>query len=97
MRAMTSVLPESQRVDLLLAEKADRLSGEDLLRISEVADQAGAAIHISYRSWQILIGVPAMRQQEVLSSLRELGYNSDTVRVKRKYDPGFRLEIGERR
>jgi dissimilatory sulfite reductase (desulfoviridin) alpha/beta subunit len=96
-RQMTKILPDVQRVDLLLAEKADRLSGEELLRITEVADQAGAAIHISLRSWQILIGVPAMRQQEVLANLRDMGYDSDSVRIAGEYDPGFTLEIGEKR
>ncbi|GEM_PF-2000008 len=80
-----------KRVNLLLMKGADRLTGEDLFRITEVAEQAGAAIYVSLPSWQILLAAPVMQQQEISEKLRERGY--DSVKVTRKLDQGSALKL----
>jgi hypothetical protein len=62
------------RVHLALQEGADSLTGDDLLKISEIAERAGAVLHISKGSWQIFIGVPAERKREVEVDLQALGH-----------------------
>lgn len=90
LRQMRS-LSNFKRVNLLLMKGADRLTGEDLFRITEVAEQSGAVIYVSLPSWQILLAAPPMQQQQVLEKLRERGY--DSVKVTRKLDQGVALRL----
>lgn len=80
-----------RKVNLLLMKGADRLTGEDLVRIAQVAETAGAAIYISIPSWQVLLGVPGNRQGEVLEALRKRGY--DSIKVARKLEQGSALQL----
>jgi hypothetical protein len=80
-----------RKVNLLLMKGADRLTGEDLVRIAQVAEEAGAVIYISIPSWQVLLGVPGGQQEQVLEDLRERGY--DSVKVARKLEQGSALEL----
>jgi hypothetical protein len=83
-----------KKVNLLLMKGADRLTGEDLVQITQVAEQAGAAIYISIPSWQVLMGVPGVQHQQVLETLRKRGY--DSVKVTRKLDGGSTLQLSGR-
>ena len=80
-----------RKVNLLLMKGADRLTGEDLVRIAQVAEEAGAVIYISIPSWQVLLGVPGDHRKQVLESLRDRGY--DSVKVARKLEPGSALQL----
>ena len=84
-----------KKVNLVLMKGADRLTGDDLVRITKVAEEAGASLYISVPSWQVFLGVPVTQQQQVLIKLRERGY--DSVRVTRKVDHGFPLQLSEDR
>ncbi|WDT75531.1 MAG: hypothetical protein MPW16_19960 [Candidatus Manganitrophus sp.] len=84
-----------KKVNLVLMKGADRLTGDDLVRITKVAEEAGATLYISVPSWQVFLGVPVTQQQQVLIKLRERGY--DSVRVTRKVDHGFPLQLSEDR
>jgi len=86
---MSQATVVSKRVSLVLKERADRFTGDDLLRISEAAGQAGAVLHISLRSWQVFVGVPSMSQDKLMEALREMGY--DSIRVVEKLNQGFTL------
>jgi hypothetical protein len=66
----------TKRFHLVLQKRADRLTGDDLLKITEVAEEAGAAIHISNASWQVLVGVPDCNGEEVLRRLHLMGFTS---------------------
>lgn len=79
-----------KKVNLVLMKGADRLTGDDLVQITKIAEAAGATLYISVPSWQIFLGVPVTQQQHVLQSLREKGY--DSVKVTRKVDHGFPLQ-----
>jgi len=80
-----------RKVNLLLMKGADRLTGEDLVRIAQVAEGAGAVIYISIPSWQVLLGVPGGQQEQVLKALRERGF--DSVKVTRKLEEGSALQL----
>ena len=80
-----------KKVNLLLMKGADRLTGGDLFRITEVAEQAGAVIYVSIPSWQVLLAVPVTQQQRVLENLRERGY--DSIKVTRKLTQGSALQL----
>lgn len=82
-----------KKVNLVLMKGADRLTGDDLVRITKVAEEAGASLYISVPSWQVFLGVPVTQQQQVLIKLRERGY--DSVRVTRKVDHGFPLQLSD--
>lgn len=82
-----------KKVNLVLMKGADRLTGDDLVRITKVAEEAGATLYISVPSWQVFLGVPVTQQQQVLIKLRERGY--DSVRVTRKVDHGFPLQLSD--
>lgn len=80
-----------RKVNLLLMKGADRLTGEELVRIAQVAEEAGAVIYISIPSWQVLLGVPEDHRKQVLESLRDQGY--DSVKITRKLEPGSALQL----
>lgn len=65
------------RVHLVLEDTAHHLTGQDLLKIAQIAEQAHAAVHISYRSWQVLVGVPECSYELVAEHLRTMGYECD--------------------
>jgi hypothetical protein len=66
-----------RRVHLILEDTAHHLTSQDLLRITQIAEQAQAAVHISYGSWQVLIGVPEIHHQDISEALRDIGYECD--------------------
>lgn len=80
-----------RKVNLALMKGADRLTGEELVRITELAEPAGAVIYISIPSWQDLLAVPVTQQQQVVGNLRDRGY--DSVRVTRKLDQRAILQL----
>jgi hypothetical protein len=63
-----------RRVNLILKDSAHGLTSQDLLKISQVAEQAHAAVHISYGSWQVLVGVPESSYELVVEYLQVMGY-----------------------
>lgn len=67
------------RVHLVLEDTAHHLTGQDLLKIAQIAEQAHAAVHISYRSWQVLVGVPEYSYELVAEHLRTMGYECDIL------------------
>ena len=68
-----------ERVHLVLEDTAHHLTGQDLLKIAQIAEQAHAAVHISYRSWQVLVGVPECSYEWVAEHLRTMGYECDIL------------------
>ncbi len=80
-----------KKINLVLMKGADKLTGNDLVRIAQVAEQAGAVIYVSLPSWQVLLAVPVMQQQQVSESLHERGY--DSARVTRKLDRDSTLQL----
>jgi hypothetical protein len=62
---------------LVLKDSAHRLTGEDLLRITEIAEQAHAAVHISNGPWQMLLGVPPTFHQSVAEALQAMDPECD--------------------
>jgi hypothetical protein len=66
-----------QRVNLVLEDSAHCLTSQDVLKIAEIAEQARAVVHISYGSWQVLVGIPRGYHQLVQETLRAMGYESD--------------------
>jgi hypothetical protein len=65
----------SQRiVNLVLRDTAHSLTGHDLLKITEMAEQAHAVVHVSYGSWQVLVGVPECSYDLIAADLQAMGY-----------------------
>lgn len=73
-----SLLAE-ERVHLVLEDTAHHLTGQDLLKIAQIAEQGHAAVHISYGSWQVLVGVPARSHELVAEVLRTMGYECNIL------------------
>ena len=74
---MRTVIPDkvSQRiVNLVLMDTARSLTGHDLLKITEMAEQAHAVVHVSYGSWQVLVGVPECSYDLIAADLQAMGY-----------------------
>jgi len=68
-----------KRVDLILTAGGGRVSGQDLLRITEIAEKERALCHISDGPRQILIGIPKEAQRPVRQSLRAIGWNCEIL------------------
>jgi hypothetical protein len=72
---MASTSEATERtVHFVLQDLADRLSGENLARIIQLSHQSEAIVHVSYDSWQVLIGVPERNSQSLEAELSSLGY-----------------------
>jgi dissimilatory sulfite reductase (desulfoviridin) alpha/beta subunit len=87
-------LTNSGRVHLVLKASADQLTGQDLLRITEIAEQGNAEVHISHGTWQVLVGVPKDSQHDVTRALREIGYECDIHQNEFSELPHFLLRKG---
>jgi hypothetical protein len=61
-------------VHFVLKDSADRLRGEGLARIIELAHKAEAVVHVSLDSWQVLIGVPERNSSNLEAELFSMGY-----------------------
>jgi len=61
-------------IHFVLQDSADRLKGEELVRIIELAHQAEAIVHLSHASWQILIGVPERNCRRLEQELSSMGF-----------------------
>jgi len=61
-------------VHFVLKDSADRLRGEGLARIIDLAHKAEAVVHVSFDSWQVLIGVPARNSPSLEAELSSMGY-----------------------
>jgi len=72
----TETTPFSSKIrfNIALTTTSVDLSCEELLRISEVAEKAKAAVHISHRSWQVFLGVPIQSLRFLGAMLRNMGY-----------------------
>jgi hypothetical protein len=66
-----------RRVYLILGSTARHLTCQDLLRITEIAEQGHAAVQISYGAWQVLLNVPEIYYGMVAEALRGIGYECD--------------------
>jgi len=72
---MTSTSEATERtVHFVLKNLGDRLTGDDMVRIMELSHQAEAIVHLSYDSWQVLIGVPERNSQNLEAKLSSIGY-----------------------
>lgn len=72
---MASTSEAIQRaVHFVIKGSADRLRGESLSRIIELAHKSGAVVHLSLDSWQVLIGVPERNRPNLESELFLMGY-----------------------
>lgn len=71
--ATTSEATE-RAVHFVLQESQNRLKGEHLLQIIELSHQAEAIVHLSYDSWQVLIGVPERNCHSLEAQLSLMGY-----------------------
>lgn len=74
MSASVKELTYPKEVDIHLKSTAAHLTGQDLLRITKLAEQAQAAVHISHGDWQVFLRVPEPRSRGVLENLRDMGY-----------------------
>jgi hypothetical protein len=61
-------------VHFVLKDPADRLRSEDLAKIIDLAHKAEAVVHLSFDSWQVLIGVPERNSRSLESVLSSMGY-----------------------
>jgi hypothetical protein len=61
-------------IHFVLKGSADRLRGEGLARIIELAHKAEAVVHVSFDSWQVLIGVPERNSPNLEAELSSMGY-----------------------
>lgn len=84
-----------EKVNVVLIEKANQLTGGDLVRITEMAKEAGAAIHVSVQTWQIVLIVPTMQLKQLSENLFGMGYHA--VKVNRALDQGFALQTSEKK
>jgi len=73
MMASTSETIE-RAVHFVLKDSTDRIRGEGLARIIELAHKAGAVVHVSFDSWQVLIGVPERNGPSLEAELSSMGY-----------------------
>ncbi|HEY4485758.1 MAG TPA: hypothetical protein VI702_05515, partial [Nitrospiria bacterium] len=48
--------------------------GRDLVRIIEIARDAGAVVHVTCASWQVLVGVPEINFRKMEKALASVGY-----------------------
>jgi hypothetical protein len=72
---MASTSEATERtVHFVLQDLADRLSGENLARIIQLSHQAEAIVHVSYDSWQVLVGVPERNSRSLEAELSSMGY-----------------------
>jgi hypothetical protein len=71
---MTTVEKLEERVLFLLKDSAEMLRTEDLTRIIEATRRAGAVVHVSSVSFQVLIGVPEKNGRRVEETLESMGY-----------------------
>ncbi len=65
-----------RRIYLVLEDTAQHLTGQDLLRIIEAAEQAHAIVKIRYGSWQVLVCVPELKHQKAERALQAMGYEA---------------------
>ena len=93
---MRAVIPDkvSQRiVNLVLMDTARSLTGHDLLKITEMAEQAHAVVHVSYGSWQVLVGVPECSYDLIAADLQAMGMNAvSSLEKLMKFLPLFLVE-----
>jgi len=72
---MPTISEETERtVHFVLKNMSDRLRSENLVQIIELSHQAEAIVHVTYNSWQILIGVPERNSQSLETKLSSMGY-----------------------
>jgi hypothetical protein len=72
----------TQRVYLVLTDTARCLTSQELLKITEVAEQAHAIVHIHRGSWQVLVKVPELSYQEVDRALQAMGHAAQLLSGK---------------
>src|ERR1700674_427456 len=83
------------RVYLVLADTARCLTSQELLKITEIAEQAHAIVHIRRGSWQVLVNVPELSYQKVDRALQAMGHEAQLLSGKIKERSTFVLK-GER-
>ena len=72
---MASISEATERtVHFVLKNMSDRLRSEDLVQIIELSHQAEAIVHVSYDSWQVLIGVPERNSHRLETKLSLMGF-----------------------
>ncbi|HEX9756485.1 MAG TPA: hypothetical protein VGB26_01640 [Nitrospiria bacterium] len=91
--AKTNQLSFNIRLNLGLTTKAVDLSCEELLRISEVAEEAKAAVHISHQSWQVFLGVPIQSFPVLRMTLGNMGFPCFQIEEGFKEHPTIRLKL----
>jgi len=77
MRTATQDRAYERRVQIVLEDSAAHLTSRELQEIARIAEEAHAAVHISFGSWQVLIGVPEIYHQDIAETLRNMGYECD--------------------
>jgi hypothetical protein len=71
---MATVETLEKKVHFILKDSAETLRMEDLARIIEATHRAGAVVHVSSVSFQVLIGVPEENRRRVEETLESMGY-----------------------
>lgn len=71
---MATVETLEERVYFTLKDSAETLRTEELTRIIEATRRAGAVVHMSSVSFQVLIGVPEQNRRRVEETLGSMGY-----------------------
>ena len=62
------------RIHAVLKDSANRLTSRDLVRIIEIAREAGAVVHVACGSAQVLVGVPEVNFRKMEKALGSVGY-----------------------
>src|ERR1700676_3573340 len=95
MSIATRTADETQKVYLVLTDTARCLTSQELLKITEIAEQAHAIVHIHRGSWQVLVHVPELSYQKVDPARQAMGHEAQLLSGNIKERSTFVLK-GER-